>query len=137
MATARLDSRRGGGNTDAVIDLVRRRSGVASPFCVSGRVHFCRSAVGDGSRGSRYSRADARGRSRRRRNSDAPRNSCASSGQLDSREQWAGGRERGVQRHSFFANVAYDRLAVRRTETAFDLAPRRTRRRGGCHRAGY
>ena len=40
-----------------------------------------------------------------------------------------------MQRHPFIADGTDDRLAVRRTEAAFDFAPRRARRWRGCDRA--
>ena len=48
MATARLGSRRSGGDADTVVDVVRRRRTLAPTFRVPGRVCFRRSAMGYG-----------------------------------------------------------------------------------------
>ena len=103
------------------------------PFRVPSGIFFRRSAMANSSGSSHHSGADAYGRQRRRRNSDAPWNSCPGRGQPDSRKHRACRRKRSVQRHPFIADSTNDRLAFRRTETAFGFAPRRARCWCGYH----
>ena len=132
MATARMDPRGLGRYANSLVSMVRWRSGscrMGPPFRVPSGIFFRRSAMANSSGSSDHSGADAYGRQRRRRNSDAPWNSCPGRGQPDSREHRARRRKRSVQRHPFIADVANDRLAFRRTETAFGFAPCRARYR--------
>ena len=93
MAIARLGSRDGRRHADAFADLARRRARMAPTFCVSGRVHFHRSAVAYAGGNSNHPGPDAHRRPCRRGNSDAPWNSSPSRGQPHSREQRTRGRE--------------------------------------------
>ena len=135
MAIARLDPRLGSRYVDAFASLVGRRESVAPPFRISRRVYFHRGAVANSTGNSSDPGIDAHCRARRSGNSDAAWNSRASRRQSYSREQRPCRRKRGVQRHSFIADVAHDRLAFRRTETTFGVAPRGARRVRCCHRA--
>ena len=74
------------------------------PLRVPSGIFFRRSAMANSSGSSHHSGTDAHGRPCRRRNSDAPWNSCPSRGQPDSREHRARRRKRSVQRHPFIAN---------------------------------
>ena len=80
MAPARLGPRRLGRDADSLVSLVRWRQTVGPPFRFSGRFHFRCSAMANAAGSSYYPGADAHSRSRRRGNSDAPWNSCASRG---------------------------------------------------------
>jgi hypothetical protein len=135
MATARMDTRGLGRYANSLVSMVRwsRRRGMGPPLRVPSGIFFRRCAMADSSGSSHHSGADAHGRPRRRRNSDAPWNSCPSRGQPDSREHRARRRKRSVQRDPFIADVTNDRLAFRRTETAFGFAPCRARCRCGYH----
>ena len=134
MATARMDPRGLSRYANSLVSLVRWRQTMGPPFRVPSGIFFHRSAMANSSGSSRHSRADAHGRRLRGRDSDAPWNSCPGRGQPDSREHRARRRKRSVQWHPFIADVANDRLAFRRTETAFGFAPYRARYRCGYHR---
>ena len=133
MATARMDPRGLGRYANSFVSMVRWRQTMGPPLRVPSGIFFRRSAMANSSGSSRHSGADAYGRRRRGRNSDAPWNSCPGRGQPDSREHRARRRKRSVQWHPFIADVANDRLAFRRTETAFGFAPCRARCRCGYH----